>query len=71
MTTGISIDPLWTVNEVIAKYPDTISVFNSFGVDLCCGADDTLSKAAQESETDNEVLMSALLDVANRSGEQK
>ena len=71
MTTGIAIDPSWTVNEVIAKYPDTISVFNSFGVDLCCGADDSLSTAAQESEIDNEALMSALLDVANRSGEAK
>ena len=71
MTTGIAIDPSWTVNEVIAKYPDTISVFNSFGLDLCCGADDKLSVAASESEIDSEALMSALLEVAGKSAESR
>jgi iron-sulfur cluster repair protein YtfE (RIC family) len=71
MTAGIAIDPSWTVNDVIAKYPDTISVFNSFGLDLCCGADEMLSEAAKESEIDSEALMSALLGVASRSGESK
>jgi regulator of cell morphogenesis and NO signaling len=71
MITGIAIDPSWTINDVIAKYPDTISVFNSFGLDLCCGADEKLSAAAEESAIDSEALMSALLDVAGRSGESK
>jgi regulator of cell morphogenesis and NO signaling len=69
MTTGIAIDPSWTINDVIAKYPDTISVFNSFGLDLCCGADEKLSTAAEEAAIDSEALMSALVEIAGRSGE--
>jgi iron-sulfur cluster repair protein YtfE (RIC family) len=71
MTTGLAIDPSWTINDVIAKYPDTISVFNSFGLDLCCGADEMLSAAAKESQIDIEVLMSALLEVADKSDKSK
>jgi iron-sulfur cluster repair protein YtfE (RIC family) len=71
MTTGIAIDPSWTINDVIAKYPETMSVFNSFGLDLCCGADETLSAAAKESELDSDVLISALIEAAIRPGDSK
>ena len=71
MTNGIAIDPSWTINEVIAKYPETMSVFNSFGLDLCCGADETIAAAANESEIDSEALMSALAKAAIGSGDSK
>lgn len=67
MKTQTTIDPSWTVNEVIGLYPETVTVFNSFGVDSCCGGDETLEVAAEEAEIDRDSLVSALLDVAANS----
>jgi iron-sulfur cluster repair protein YtfE (RIC family) len=41
--TGVSmlstthIDIASTVNEIVAQYPETMPVFNRFGIDSCCG----------------------------------
>jgi regulator of cell morphogenesis and NO signaling len=67
MTSTITIDSSWTINEVIGMYPETVTVFNSFGMDSCCGGDETLEVAAEEAEVDRDSLMSALLDVAATS----
>ncbi|HMA21550.1 MAG TPA: DUF542 domain-containing protein [Gemmatimonadaceae bacterium] len=67
MTPAITIDSSWTINEVIGMYPETVTVFNSFGMDSCCGGDETLEVAAEEAEVDRDALMSALLDVAATS----
>ncbi|HEX6574815.1 MAG TPA: DUF542 domain-containing protein [Gemmatimonadaceae bacterium] len=61
MKTTITLEPSMTVNEVIAAWPETIAVFNSFGIDLCCGGDDTLELAARESGVDLENLLDALV----------
>ena len=60
MKTTMTIDRSSTVNEVIAAYPDTIAVFNAFGVDLCCGGDDTLEEAAMHSQVDADGLLASL-----------
>ena len=65
MKATMTIDLTSTVNEVIAAYPDTIGVFNSFGVDLCCGGDDTLEEAAKHSEVDRDALLAALYDATS------
>ena len=31
------IDRALTINEIVARYPQTIPVFNRFGLDTCCG----------------------------------
>ena len=67
MKTQTEIDSSWTVNEVIGMYPETVTVFNSFGVDSCCGGDETLEVASEEAEVDRDSLVSALLDVAAKS----
>ena len=67
MTPAITIDSSWTINEVIGMYPETVTVFNSFGMDSCCGGDETLEVAAEEAEVDRDSLMSASLDVAATS----
>ena len=67
MTPAITIDSSWTINEVIGMYPETVTVFNSFGMDSCCGGDETLEVAAEEAEVDRDSLMSALLDIAATS----
>ena len=67
MKTQPTIDSSWTVNEVIGMYPETITVFNSFGMDMCCGGDATLQDAAEEAEVDRDSLMIALLEAAAQS----
>ena len=39
MTTRESptVDTAATVNEILAQHPATVSVFNLFGIDACCG----------------------------------
>jgi len=32
-----TIDLFDTVNDVIERFPATLSVFNRFGIDTCCG----------------------------------
>lgn len=55
-----NIDPSWTVNEVIAKYPETMPVLNAFGIDTCCGGDESLAAAANEAGLEADRLVAAL-----------
>lgn len=64
MTTATMIDASWTINEVLARYPETVTVFNAFGMDMCCGADESIAVSAEEAEVDPDALLVALLDVA-------
>lgn len=67
MNTRTTIDPSWTINEVIGMFPETVKVFSAFEMDSCCGGDDTLQAAAAEADVDRDALMAALLDVAAES----
>lgn len=49
-----------TVNEITAQYPDTIAVFNDFGVDACCGGDATVREAAERDGVNLDSLRAAL-----------
>lgn len=49
-----------TVDALMARYPATMSIFNAFGVDTCCGAHRTVREAAAEDGTDESKLVSAL-----------
>ena len=40
-------DPSWSVNDTLLLFPSTLSVFNSYGVDACCGGHETLAEAAR------------------------
>jgi regulator of cell morphogenesis and NO signaling len=62
-----TIDSSWTINEVIGMYPETITVFNSFGMDMCCGGDESLHHSAEEAGVDRDSLMIALLETAASS----
>lgn len=63
----LTIEPTWTVNEVIARYPATVAVFNRFGVDSCCGGGAPLSEAAPRDGVALDSLMQALRDAAERA----
>lgn len=54
------IDPSLTINEIVALYPATISVFNRFGMDTCCGGAVRVDEAARRDGIDLETLQTAL-----------
>ncbi len=51
-----------TVNETTRTYPQTIPVFNTFGIDSCCGGGVAISIAAARDGAD----LTMLLDSLNR-----
>lgn len=60
MQNETAIDPGCSVNEVIARYPATIAVFNKFGLDTCCGGGAPIADAARRDGADVNALLEAL-----------
>jgi len=58
------IDENMSINDVIKSYPATLPVFNTFGIDSCCGGARTLARAARESGVDLEAMVKALNEAA-------
>jgi len=52
-----------TVDEVIRLHPPTLPVFNSFGIDTCCGGALSLPQAALRAGVDVRALRTALGEV--------
>lgn len=50
-----------TVNEVIRRYPDTVSVFNDFSIDGCCGGEVPVRVAALRDGADPDAVLEAIL----------
>ncbi len=55
-----SINPAQTVNAVLAQHPSAGTVFNDFGIDMCCGGDLSLTDAARREGVELAVLLDAL-----------
>ena len=49
-----------TVNDVVRRYPESISVFNEYGIDTCCGGGVALSVAVQRDDVDLAELLARL-----------
>ncbi len=60
------IDTVSTVNEIVARYPETIAVFNRFGIDSCCGGGALLVDAARRDSADPDALVAALQEAIER-----
>ena len=58
------------INEVIKKYPQTISVFNRFGVDACCGGGQSIERTATADGINAPALLIALDEVVQVSGNE-
>ena len=56
-----------TVNDVIRTHPETVGVFNRFGIDACCGGAASIVDAAIRDGADPRELVAALNGVAGRS----
>ena len=64
---GSTISRDATVNEILRAYPATISIFNEFGIDSCCGGDLPLTVATERDGVDLELLLARLQKVADQS----
>lgn len=56
----ISIDPTWTINETVARFPATLTVFDAAGLDSCCGGGHEIKEAARRHGLDLEPLLNGL-----------
>src|SRR4051794_11342890 len=54
------LDPATFVNDVLRQYPATAAVFNTFGIDACCGGARSVRDAAREDGADCCALLAAL-----------
>jgi regulator of cell morphogenesis and NO signaling len=63
MTHTLLFDPALTINEIVAQYPETIPVFNRFGIDTCCGGGVRVDEAALRDGIDAKLVTAALNDV--------
>lgn len=63
MQSTTELDSASTVNQIIARYPATIAVFNRFGIDTCCGGAEPIADAARRDGADLEALLTALREV--------
>ncbi|MEK7788510.1 MAG: DUF542 domain-containing protein [Planctomycetota bacterium] len=53
------------INDVIKKYPKTITVFSNFKVDSCCGGGFSIEKTAGMSGIDMDALLKSLNKAAS------
>ncbi|MEW6202084.1 MAG: iron-sulfur cluster repair di-iron protein [bacterium] len=60
MTDKGKIDVSATVREIAVKYPQSLKVFERYGIDYCCGGGKRLTDAAGELEIDIEELLRSL-----------
>ena len=49
-----------TVNEVVNAYPETLPVFQRYGIDACCGGAHAVGEAARRHRVDAVLLASEL-----------
>ena len=54
------IDAAWTVNELLHRHPDKVSVLHSFGIDACCGGALSLEEAARRHGVELVAVLRAL-----------
>ena len=63
-----SIQPSWTINELLRREPRSAPVLNAFGIDTCCGGGDTITAAAASAGLDAAELIGALTDALAHRG---
>ncbi len=67
MEVQILIPPTMSVNKAIRLFPDTVAIFNQFGIDACCGGEASIAQAAERDGADAITLLGAL----NRAAEDE
>ncbi len=54
------LDTTMTINEIVARFAETMPVFNRFGMDTCCGGGVTVDEAARRDGIEAEAVYAAL-----------
>ena len=67
MSDVIQLDPSLTINEIVSRHPETISVFNRFGMDTCCGGSVSVEDAARRDGLDLDQILAALRDAMEQA----
>lgn len=67
MSDVIQLDPSLTINEIVARHPETIAVFNRFGMDTCCGGGVPVEEAARRDGLDLDQILAALRDATEQA----
>lgn len=57
-----------TVNDVIARFPGTLPVFDAFGIDSCCGGSLAVEEVVRRHGIDHLALLTALAGIAAANG---
>jgi len=57
---GTTIDTSVSVNEMVASHPETMPVFNRFGLDTCCGGGAPIAETARRDGAKLSDLVQAL-----------
>ena len=60
--------PHETLDDITNRHPETIEVFNRFGIDICCGGAATLEEATRRDGVDLPTLQAALRDALASHG---
>jgi regulator of cell morphogenesis and NO signaling len=63
-TAAPAIDPTWSVNEVLRRYPAAVTVLNAYGIDSCCGGPRALADVARAHRLDLPALLAELTALA-------
>ena len=63
------IEVACSVNDVLLRHPETVAVFNAFGIDSCCRGDASLHEAAHDAGLLPETLLFALKSVVRHDAE--
>ena len=58
-------DPETSVNDIVRRFPESVLVFKSLGVDACCRGTSSLEKAAHDAGITLDTLTAALEKVAS------
>jgi regulator of cell morphogenesis and NO signaling len=66
MAAATALDPNLTINEIVARFPETIPVFNRFGLDTCCGGGVRVDEAARRDGVNVTEVLSALREAVER-----
>jgi regulator of cell morphogenesis and NO signaling len=56
------IDTTVSVDQMVARHPETMPVFNRFGLDTCCGGGAPIAEAARRDGANLDELVQALRD---------
>lgn len=63
---GARVSPSLTVNECIRIHPQTVEVFNRFGIDACCGGAAPVREAAERDGAEAAAVVAALEEAIGR-----